>query len=133
MSLREDRKIALLEEWNCVLQGHTSPLEFVRNIADLDRCNPEVYVAQRAPDLIAALDHVPVDLRTPIIQRVSESTLGMARWQKQGPFIATLKEMDDYMHHVAGLVGYLMTDLFSWYSSQFRARKAELLVVLYTP
>jgi farnesyl-diphosphate farnesyltransferase len=35
--------------------------------------------------------------------------------------------MDDYMHHVAGLVGYLMTDLFSWYSSQFRAHSEELL------
>jgi farnesyl-diphosphate farnesyltransferase len=68
-----------------------------------------------------------MDLRTPIISRVSESTLGMARWQEQGPFVATLKEMDDYMYYVAGLVGYLMTDLFSWYSSHFRARKAKLL------
>jgi len=122
-----DRKIALLKEWNCVLQGITSPIEFVRNIADLDWQNPEVYVAQRAPDLIAALNNVPVDLRTPIVARVSESTLGMARWQEQGPFVATLAEMDDYMHYVAGLVGYLMTDLFSWYSAHFRARKAELL------
>ena len=121
------RKIALLEEWNCVLQGNTPPFEFVRSIADLDRQNPEVYVAQRAPDLIAALDDVPVDLRAPIISRISESTLGMARWQEQGPFVATIKEMDDYMHYVAGLVGYLMTDLFSWYSSNFRARKLELL------
>jgi farnesyl-diphosphate farnesyltransferase len=35
--------------------------------------------------------------------------------------------MDDYMHYVAGLVGYLMTDLFSWYSDRFRIQKAELL------
>jgi farnesyl-diphosphate farnesyltransferase len=122
-----DRKIALLKEWHCVLQGNTSPIEFVRNIADLDRRDPEVYVAQRAPDLIAALDNVPLDLRAPIVSRVSESTLGMARWQEQGPFVTTLAEMDDYMYHVAGLVGYLMTDLFSWYSIHFRARKAELL------
>ena len=127
--LLADRKIALLEEWNCVLQGNTSPFEFAHNIADLDRQDPEVYVAQRAPDLIAALDDVPVDLRTSIVTRVSESTLGMARWQEHGPFIATIKEMDDYMYHVAGLVGYLMTDLFSWYSAQFRARKAYLLPI----
>ncbi len=122
-----DRKIALLEEWNCVLQGNTPPFEFVRSIADLDRSNPEIYVAQQAPKLIAALDDVPVDLRAPIVSRVSESTLGMARWQEQGPFVDTIKEMDDYMYYVAGLVGYLMTDLFSWYSSHFRARRAELL------
>ena len=124
-----ERKIALLEEWNCVLQGNTSPFEFVRQIADLDRRDPEVYVAQQAPDLIAALDDVPVDLRRPIVSRVSESTLGMARWQQQGPFVTTLKEMDDYMYYVAGLVGYLMTDLFSWYSAAFRARRAELLPI----
>lgn len=122
-----DRKISLLEEWSCVLQGNSPALEFVRNIADLDHHNPEIYVAQHAPELIAALDDVPVDLRNPIISRVSESTLGMAQWQEQGPFVDTLKEMDDYMYYVAGLVGYLMTDLFSWYSSQFQARKAELL------
>ena len=122
-----DRKIALLEEWNCVLQGKMPPFEFVRSIADLDRHDPEVYVAQQAPDLIAALDDVPVDLRSPIISRVSESTLGMARWQAQGPFVTTLKELDDYMYYVAGLVGYLMTDLFSWYSTHFQTRRAELL------
>jgi len=125
--LLADRKVALLEEWNCVLKGETSPLEFVRNIADLDRRDPEVYVAQHAPDLIAALDAVPIDLREPIVARVSESTLGMARWQQHGPFVSTLAEMDDYMHYVAGLVGYLMTDLFSWYSVHFRSRRAELL------
>jgi farnesyl-diphosphate farnesyltransferase len=125
--LLAERKIALLQEWNCVLQGNTPPLEFVRNIADLDRRDPEIFVAQHAPDLIAALADVPVDLREPIISRVSESTLGMAHWQEQGPIIATLKDMDDYMHYVAGLVGYLMTDLFSWYSSHFRTRKEELL------
>jgi farnesyl-diphosphate farnesyltransferase len=127
--LLADRKVALLEEWNCVLQGYTPPSEFVRTIEDLDHRNPEVYVAQRAPDLIAALEGIPTAVRKPIIARVSESTLGMARWQQRGPFVATLAEMDDYMHYVAGLVGYLMTDLFSWYSSHFRARKAELLPI----
>jgi len=122
-----ERKVTLLNEWNGVLQGRTSPFEFVRNIADLDRDDPEVYVAKQAPELIAALDAVPIDLRAPIVERISESTLGMARWQQQGPFVATLKELDDYMYHVAGLVGYLMTDLFSWYSSKFRSRRAELL------
>ncbi len=122
-----ERKIALLQEWNCVLHGNTPAGEFVRNIADLDPLDPEVYVAQRAPDLITALNDVPADLRAPIISRVSESTLGMAHWQKQGPFVATITELDDYMHYVAGLVGYLMTDLFSWYSSRFQTRKVELL------
>ena len=122
-----ERKISLLEAWNGVLQGQTNALEFAHQISDLDHNDPEVYVAQQAPELIAALDDIPSELRTTIISRVSESTIGMAHWQKQGPFIANLAEMDDYMHYVAGLVGYLMTDLFSWYSTRFYARKAELI------
>jgi farnesyl-diphosphate farnesyltransferase len=122
-----ERKIKLLEEWNCVLQGKQPAQIFVNELSDLDQQDPEVYVAQRAPDLIAALDDIAPELREPIISRVSESTIGMARWQKHGPFIANQSEMDDYMHYVAGLVGYLMTDLFSWYSSHFRTRRAELL------
>jgi farnesyl-diphosphate farnesyltransferase len=122
-----ERKIRLLEEWNCVLLGDQPAQKFVQELSDLDHQNPEVFVAQRAPDLINALDDIPPELREPIISRVSESTIGMARWQRQGPFIADLSELDDYMHYVAGLVGYLMTDLFSWYSTHFRNRRAELL------
>jgi len=121
------RKIALLELWNQVLQGQLPAGEFVQHIADLDRSDPEIYVAQQAPALIAALDEIPADVRAAIVARVSESTLGMARWQAQGPWVSTLAEMDDYMHAVAGLVGYLMTDLFSWYSAHFRAHCTELL------
>ena len=40
----------------------------------------------------------------------------MARWQEQGPFVRTEEELDDYMHQVAGRVGYLLTDVFAWYS-----------------
>jgi farnesyl-diphosphate farnesyltransferase len=121
------RKAYLLEQWNQVIQGQMPAFEFVQNIADLDRNNPEIFVAQQAPDLIAALAASPEEVRDPIVARVSEATQGMARWQLKGPFVTTLADMDDYMHHVAGLVGYLMTDLFSWYSSQFRAHSEELL------
>jgi farnesyl-diphosphate farnesyltransferase len=50
----------------------------------------------------------------------------MARWQKQGPYVKTETELDDYMHYVAGLVGYLLTDLFAWHSPRIKARKNRL-------
>ena len=50
----------------------------------------------------------------------------MARWQEHGPFVETEDEMDDYMHEVAGRVGYLVTDLFGWYSPIIQKRKAQL-------
>ncbi|HBX69376.1 MAG TPA: hypothetical protein DEH25_08320 [Chloroflexi bacterium] len=121
------RKIHLLEQWNQVLQGEIPALEFVRSIADPAIENPEILVARQAPELIAALDAAPAAVRNPIVSRVSEATQGMALWQQHGPFVATLADMDNYMYYVAGLVGYLMTDLFAWYSAQFRARSSELL------
>ena len=39
----------------------------------------------------------------------------------------TEAEMDDYMHQVAGRVGYLITDIFAWYSPHIRQRKEELM------
>jgi phytoene/squalene synthetase len=40
----------------------------------------------------------------------------MARWQEHGPFVEDEAELDDYMHEVAGRVGYLVTDLFALHS-----------------
>ena len=50
----------------------------------------------------------------------------MARWQEHGPFVETEDEMDDYMFEVAGRVGYLLTDLFGWYSPIIQKRKSQL-------
>ena len=51
----------------------------------------------------------------------------MARWQEQGPFVRTEEEMDDYMHQVAGRVGYLLTDVFSWYSPAICKIREQLM------
>jgi hypothetical protein len=40
--LLTDRNVALLEEWNCMLQNITPPTKFVRTIADLDHRDTEV-------------------------------------------------------------------------------------------
>jgi phytoene/squalene synthetase len=53
----------------------------------------------------------------------------MARWQRQGPLIETADELDDYMHQVAGRVGYLMTDIYTWYYPQLMGKKDDMLPV----
>ncbi len=121
------RKVELLTLWEAVLQGSLPAEDFVARLSDLDNSDPEVYVAQQADDLIQALACISPEMRAQIVTRVAESSRGMARWQQQGPCFETVEELDDYMHQVAGLVGYLMTDLFAWYSVRFRARKNELL------
>lgn len=122
-----DRKVGLLEFWADILQGKNSAQEFVINISDLDSTDSEVYVAQHAEDLINYLHNLPIELQDYIIYWCVQSTIGMARWQQKGPIVETVEELDDYMHQVAGQVGYLITDIFAWYSSSINRRKKELL------
>ena len=122
-----ERKIRLLELWDEILDGQKSALELTEQLTDLDSTDPEVYVAQQANDLMSFLKTFPNEIQNAIISRVKRTTVGMARWQRHGPFVETEAEMDDYMHQVAGRVGYLITDIFAWYSPRIRARKAELL------
>lgn len=126
-SLGAARKVELLELWERILAGSEPPDALPRALADLDPRNPEVGVALRAPDLLARVDRLPAGLREPLLGRVRKTTLGMARWQRHGPRVADEAELDDYMHQVAGRVGYLITDVFAWYSSAVRERRDELL------
>ena len=121
------RKVMLLELWSQILAGNAQAEELVDSITDLDSTDPEVYVAQHADDLIEYLRMMPPELQEFMTHRCAQSAMGMARWQRQGPFIETEEEMDDYMHQVAGAVGYLLTDIFAWYSSPIRQHKEELL------
>jgi farnesyl-diphosphate farnesyltransferase len=121
------RKIQLLELWCDVLDGQRSVSELTGQITDLDDSNPEVYVAQNAGLLLNFLDTLHPETRTFVTKRVKQTTTGMARWQRQGPAVKTEEDLDDYMHQVAGLVGYLLTDIFAWHCSKIMARKEILL------
>jgi farnesyl-diphosphate farnesyltransferase len=120
------RKAELLRIWAQVLQSSLPVTSLTGAIAHLDESDPEVYVAQHAGQLLVALHQLPEPLQETIIEHVHQTSLGMARWQEHGPFVDTEDEMDDYMHEVAGRVGYMLTDLFGWYSPIIRERKAQL-------
>jgi farnesyl-diphosphate farnesyltransferase len=51
----------------------------------------------------------------------------MARWTKQGPKVDNENDLDDYMFEVAGRVGYLVTQLFAWYSVNIRRKEKEIM------
>ena len=125
--LLANRKVELLQLWTQILSGNASVEELIQAVSHLDANNdPEVYVTQHADDLLEALDQLPKESQAIIVQHVIQSTLGMARWQEHGPFVNTEEEMDDYMHQVAGRVGYLLTDLFGSYSPAFQKRDPVL-------
>jgi len=126
-TIDSDRKTYLLRLWSDILTGDRPPHDLTVQLKDLDDKDPEVYVACHADSVIAYLDTIPGQLRDIVTAHASETAEGMARWQEKGPFVATEEEMDDYMHQVAGRVGHLLTEIFSWYSPVIQQKRTSLL------
>jgi farnesyl-diphosphate farnesyltransferase len=124
--LERGQKAELLRLWAQALRGIVPVSSLLKMIAHLDESDPEVYVARHADQLLDELHLLPEAIQETIIEHVHRTSLGMARWQEHGPVINNEAEMDDYMHEVAGRVGYLLTDLFGWYSPIIRKRKPQL-------
>jgi farnesyl-diphosphate farnesyltransferase len=116
-----------LRLWADVIEGQAPPRQLTGAVVDLDPEDPEAYVALHADRVLSRLRELPEPVQAFIVTRVCKTTRGMARWQEHGPYVADEAEMDDYMHEVAGRVGYLITDLFAWHSPRIRERRAELM------
>lgn len=121
------RKADLLRLWSQVLSKTTPVERLTTQLGHLDSSDPEHFVAQNAGDVIEHLHKLPNEIQEAIVERVNRTSLGMARWQEHGPYVDNEEEMDDYMHQVAGRVGYLLTDIFAWYSPIIRDRKEQLM------
>ncbi|MGO9482917.1 MAG: squalene/phytoene synthase family protein [Candidatus Kryptoniota bacterium] len=126
-SLVSGHKAELLRLWARVVADSMPVSSLTGEIIHLDKSDPEVYVAQHADQLLEGLRRFPRPIQEIITSHVNQTSLGMARWQENGPEVRDEEEMDDYMHQVAGRVGYLMTDLFAWYSPVIMERKEKLL------
>lgn len=122
-----DRKIALLNSWAAVLEGRMPVEQLAREVEDLDSADPEVEIIGDAPLILDWLHALPEPFQTPIVHHVHATTLGMARWQAHGPDVEDEAELDDYMHEVAGRVGYLVTDLFALHSPAIHEQRETLL------
>jgi len=126
-TLVAERKAELLRLCAQVLATTMPVTSLMSAIAHVDGSDAEVYVVQHVDWLLERLHRLPSAIQGIITSHVSQMSLGMARWQEHGPVVNNEEELDDYMHQVAGRVGYLLTDLFGWYSPFFVDRKAQLL------
>ena len=122
-----DQKVALLNLWDEVLAGRADVAQLTASLGATDASNPDAAVAEHAAEVIARLRALPPEVQAPIISNVRDSTQGMARWVARGPVVDDEADMDDYMHEVAGRVGYLLTHLFAWYSYYVRLHKDALM------
>lgn len=125
-ALPVEEKVALLRLWARVLEHEEPVTALTTALAPLDSSDDEVYVAQHADEVLRMLDNLPEELQTIISRSAHSTTLGMARWQAHGPYVENEAALDDYMHQVAGKVGYLVTDVFAWYVPRLRAKMERL-------
>ncbi|MCL7453272.1 MAG: squalene/phytoene synthase family protein [Anaerolineae bacterium] len=121
------QKVELLCLWDQVLAGEVALSLWTEQVSFPDEMTPDALVAQHAVRVVDALQQLPTEVYVPIVKHVRDSTQGMARWVARGPLVLTEADLDDYMHEVAGRVGYLVTDLFAWYSHSIRRRMGRLM------
>jgi len=122
------RKAALLRLWAAALAGREQVGEFLKGIDDLQADgDPEIEVAKSADSVLGGLAALPAPDRDILVRHVGDTSIGMARWQEHGPFVENEEAMDDYMHEVAGRVGYLLTELFALYDARIALRKDALM------
>ncbi|TFH61482.1 MAG: hypothetical protein E4G90_09610 [Gemmatimonadales bacterium] len=122
-------KAALLDSWAATLQGGTPDPRLLDHLGSTPDPSPDSMAAHHTPEIIEALEHLSPQAQTVIRARTRDSTLGMARWVRRGPVIETEADLDNYMHEVAGRVGYLITELFSLSSRGVRTNHPELMVL----
>jgi len=120
-------KAELLMLWDAVLSGHKDVGELTVRLPRGVGSHPDAEVASHAGEILAALRALPEGARGPVTQHVRDSTQGMARWAKRGPRVHDEADLDDYMFEVAGRVGYLLTDLFTWYVPGLKPKHEALL------
>lgn len=126
-SLSNVEKVALLNQWDAVLAGTSDVAELTAKVIEPNGTNPDGVVAFHAAQVLDAMHALPPTLQTIIVANVRDTTQGMAHWVMRGPRVADEKDMDNYMHEVAGRVGYLLTDLFSWHSRYIRWNRNALM------
>ncbi len=125
--MEPDEKIKLLNLWVNILRGEAKVDGLLARVADADTSDPDAIVTQHAREILLHLAEFPEQVREIIVEHVIQSTLGMARWTERGPHLNDESDMDDYMFEVAGRVGYLVTQLFAWYSLTIRIKSKEIM------
>ena len=126
-TLAPSEKGALLDSWAETLEGRELHPDLLQHLKATEDPSPDSAAAHHAAEILQALKEIPTQAQEVIRKHTLDSTQGMARWVRRGPKIDSEADLDDYMHEVAGRVGYLITGLFSLFSSQVAAHEQEMM------
>jgi farnesyl-diphosphate farnesyltransferase len=127
-SMRPEEKAVLLQVWADVLDdGGIGPLRAAMGPVTED--TPDALVARHADQVLDAFRGMRPQARAIVGRHVQDSTRGMARWALRGPDLADEADLDDYMHEVAGRVGWLLTELFALDVGSVARHRAEMMTL----
>jgi farnesyl-diphosphate farnesyltransferase len=123
----ELRKVELLERWARVLAGEEPLAPLAEELSTVPDPTPDALVARNAAQVHRALEATRGEVRPILVRHVRDSTLGMARWAQRGPDIRDEGDLDDYMHEVAGRVGWLLTEVFALRIPEVAANRDRMM------
>ncbi|MEN8097454.1 MAG: squalene/phytoene synthase family protein [Chloroflexota bacterium] len=128
--LSKDERIAALEQYISVLENRNDRAlvsGFAQQFSDEDRIDDSDHVTllQYTPYLMDQLNELPEEYQKIIVEHVIRTSRGMQLWMQQFDghnqlSLLRLKQLDDYCYTVAGIVGEMLTTLFSLYSPFIR-------------
>ena len=121
------QKAVLLDAWSVVLEGSRPPRDLLDHLGATKDPSPDAMAAHHVEAIISGLEELSPKAQEVIRHHTRDSTIGMARWVRRGPLFEDEGDLDDYMHEVAGRVGYLITDLFSLASRKVAGRRTDLM------
>lgn len=126
-SMEPDQKAVLLERWAAILEGSGELARFRAAMGPADDPTPDALVARHVDQVVEAYGAMRPEARAVVGRHVRDSSRGMARWALRGPDLAHEADLDDYMHEVAGRVGWLLTELFALDVPAVRRIRGEMM------
>ncbi|MDT8368442.1 MAG: squalene/phytoene synthase family protein, partial [Longimicrobiales bacterium] len=126
-SMPPERKAPLLDEWVRVLRGEATLDALAAKLDAVPDATPDALVARSVRQVFQAFLEMRPAAKTIVGRHVADSTAGMARWALRGPDIPDEAALDDYMHEVAGRVGWLLTELFADRIPEVEGRRDEMM------
>jgi farnesyl-diphosphate farnesyltransferase len=129
VTMPASRKAELLGLWAAVLAGEQEVELLAGDLHPVEEDTPDALVARNLVQVHEGFLALRPRSRGVVGRHVRDSTLGMARWALRGPDIGDEADLDDYMHEVAGRVGWLLTELFAGEVPAIARRREEMMAL----
>lgn len=108
--LPSETKVDLLRSTSQILKQSTDPTQFQTLFEPYQSILPKVTL-----HIKKWIDFAPDSIKKNILHWTSIMAEGMAEWVEKKWSIKTEQDLDSYTYYVAGLVGLLLDEIWTWY------------------